>query len=111
MNLPGLATGVSWLCYYRALQLGPGSGCAIDKLSVVITLVFTFIFCTEQFTLKSPVSLSLSEHYSWSYSVKNFTSESKDIESLEDCIYVDAIKGDTDSKSSIYILKYIRSEK
>ena len=52
--LSGLATGASWLCYYRALQLGEISKVApIDKLSVVITLVLAFIFLHEQFTVKS----------------------------------------------------------
>ena len=54
--LSGLATGISWLCYYRALQLGQASKVVpIDKLSVVITLVLAFIFLHEQFTLKSLV--------------------------------------------------------
>ena len=52
--LSGLATGVSWLFYYRALQMGDASKVAsIDKLSVVITLILAFIFLTEQLTLKS----------------------------------------------------------
>lgn len=52
--LSGLATGASWLCYYRALQLGEASKVVpIDKLSVVITLVLAFIFLHEQFTTKS----------------------------------------------------------
>lgn len=52
--LSGLATGASWLCYYRALQLGEISKVVpIDKLSVVITLVLAFIFLHEQFTVKS----------------------------------------------------------
>ncbi len=52
--LSGLATGASWLCYYRALQLGEASKVVpIDKLSVVITLVLAFIFLHEQFTVKS----------------------------------------------------------
>jgi len=52
--LSGLATGASWLCYYRALQLGEISKVAsIDKLSVVITLALAFIFLHEQFTVKS----------------------------------------------------------
>ena len=50
--LSGLATGASWLCYYRALQLGEASKVVpIDKLSVVITLVLAFIFLHEQFTV------------------------------------------------------------
>ena len=54
--LSGLATGISWLCYYRALQLGQASkDVPIDKLSVVITLALAFIFLHEQFTLKSLV--------------------------------------------------------
>ena len=52
--LSGLATGASWLCYYRALQLGEASKVVpIDKLSVVITLVLAFVFLHEQFTAKS----------------------------------------------------------
>ena len=52
--LSGLATGASWLCYYKALQLGEASKVVpIDKLSVVITLVLAFIFLHEKFTLKS----------------------------------------------------------
>lgn len=52
--LSGLATGVSWLCYYKALQMGEASKVVpIDKLSVVITLVLAFIFLHEKFTPKS----------------------------------------------------------
>ena len=52
--LSGLATGASWLCYYKALQLGEASKVVpIDKMSVVITLVFAFVFLHEQFTAKS----------------------------------------------------------
>ena len=52
--LSGLATGASWLCYYRALQLGDVSKVVpIDKLSVVITLVLAFLFLHERFTVKS----------------------------------------------------------
>ena len=52
--LSGVATGVSWLCYYRALQLGEASKVVpIDKLSVVLTLVLAFIFLHEEFTAKS----------------------------------------------------------
>lgn len=51
--LSGLATGASWLFYYRALQMGDASKVAsIDKLSVVITLILAFIFLNEQLTLK-----------------------------------------------------------
>lgn len=52
--LSGLATGASWLCYYRALQIGPASKVVpVDKLSVVITLVLAFVFLQEEFTAKS----------------------------------------------------------
>lgn len=52
--LSGLATGASWLCYYKALQMGEASKVVpIDKLSVVITLILAFIFLHEQFTTKS----------------------------------------------------------
>lgn len=52
--LSGLATGISWLCYYRALQLGETSKVVpVDKLSVVITLILAFVFLHEKFTLKS----------------------------------------------------------
>lgn len=52
--LSGLATGASWLCYYRALQLGDASRVVpVDKLSVVITLVLAAVFLHEQFTPKS----------------------------------------------------------
>lgn len=52
--LSGLATGASWLCYYRALQVGEASKVVpIDKLSVVITLILAFLFLHEQFTVKS----------------------------------------------------------
>ena len=52
--LSGLATGASWLCYYRALQIGEASKVVpIDKLSVVITLVLAFIFLHEEFTVRS----------------------------------------------------------
>lgn len=52
--LSGLATGASWLCYYRALQIGEASKVVpIDKLSVVITLILAFVFLHESFTAKS----------------------------------------------------------
>lgn len=52
--LSGLATGASWLCYYKALQMGDASKVVpIDKLSVVITLVLAFVFLHEEFTAKS----------------------------------------------------------
>lgn len=58
--LSGLATGASWLCYYKALQIGEASKVVpIDKLSVVITLVLAFVFLHEQFTLKSMIGCIL----------------------------------------------------
>lgn len=52
--LSGLATGASWLCYYRALQIGDATKVVpVDKLSVVITLVLAFIFLHEKVTVKS----------------------------------------------------------
>lgn len=58
--LSGLATGASWLCYYKALQLGDASKVVpIDKLSVVITLVLAFVFLHEQFTIKSLIGCVL----------------------------------------------------
>lgn len=58
--LSGLATGVSWLCYYKALQIGEASKVVpIDKLSVVITLILAFIFLHEQFTVKSAIGCIL----------------------------------------------------
>ena len=58
--LSGLATGVSWLCYYKALQLGDASKVVpIDKLSVVITLILAFVFLHEQFTTKSLIGCIL----------------------------------------------------
>ena len=58
--LSGLATGASWLCYYKALQMGEASKVVpIDKLSVVITLILAFIFLHEQFTAKSVIGCIL----------------------------------------------------
>ena len=58
--LSGLATGASWLCYYRALQMGEASKVVpIDKLSVVITLVLAFVFLHEEFTGKSLIGCIL----------------------------------------------------
>ena len=52
--LSGLATGASWLCYYKALQIGEASKVVpVDKLSVVITFVLAFLFLHEKFTPKS----------------------------------------------------------
>ena len=58
--LSGLATGASWLCYYRALQIGDASKVVpVDKLSVVITLVMAFLFLHEQVTVKSVIGCVL----------------------------------------------------
>lgn len=58
--LSGLATGASWLCYYKALQVGEASKVVpIDKFSVVITLVLAFVFLHEQFTIKSVIGCIL----------------------------------------------------
>lgn len=58
--LSGLATGASWLCYYKALQVGEASKVVpIDKLSVVITLILAFIFLHEEFTAKSIIGCIL----------------------------------------------------
>ena len=58
--LSGLATGASWLCYYKALQLGDASKVVpIDKLSVVITLALAFLFLHEDFTIKSLAGCAL----------------------------------------------------
>ncbi|MBO5207771.1 MAG: EamA family transporter [Lachnospiraceae bacterium] len=58
--LSGLATGASWLCYYKALQVGDASKVVpIDKLSVVITLILAFIFLHEDFTMKSLIGCIL----------------------------------------------------
>lgn len=58
--LSGLVTGASWLCYYRALQLGEAPKVVpIDKLSVVITIVLAFIFLHEQVTPKSIIGFIL----------------------------------------------------
>ena len=58
--LSGLATGASWLCYYKALQMGDASKVVpIDKMSVVITLILAFVFLHEQFTAKSLIDCIL----------------------------------------------------
>ena len=58
--LSGLATGASWLCYYKALQMGEASKVVpIDKLSVVITLILAFVFLHEKFTSKSLIGCIL----------------------------------------------------
>ena len=58
--LSGLATGASWLCYYKALQVGEASKVVpVDKLSVIITLVLAFVFLHEKFTAKSLIGCGL----------------------------------------------------
>ena len=58
--LSGLATGASWLCYYRALQIGNASKVVpIDKLSVVITVILAFVFLHEEFTARSLIGCVL----------------------------------------------------
>lgn len=58
--LSGMATGASWLCYYKALQMGEASKVVpIDKLSVVITLILAFVFLHESFTPKSLIGCIL----------------------------------------------------
>lgn len=60
LALSGLATGASWLCYYRALQVGEASKVVpIDKMSVVITLILAFVFLHETFSWKSAVGAAL----------------------------------------------------
>lgn len=58
--LSGIATGASWLCYYKALQIGEASKVVpIDKLSVVITLILAFVFLHEEFNAKSLIGCVL----------------------------------------------------
>lgn len=58
--LSGIATGASWLCYYKALQVGEASKVVpIDKLSVVFTLILAFVFLHEDFTIKSLIGCVL----------------------------------------------------
>ena len=58
--LSGIATGASWLCYYKAIQLGDVSKVVpVDKLSVVITLILAFVFLHEKFTVKSVIGCIL----------------------------------------------------
>lgn len=58
--LSGLATGASWLCYYKALQIGEASKVVpVDKLSVIFTIILAFVFLHEQFTLKSIIGCIL----------------------------------------------------
>ena len=58
--LSGIATGISWLCYYRALKIGEASKVVpIDKLSVVITIILAFVFLHESITVKSIIGMIL----------------------------------------------------
>lgn len=58
--LSGLATGISWLCYYKALQIGEVSKVVpIDKLSIVFTIILAVIFLHEAFTIKSIIGCLL----------------------------------------------------
>ena len=58
--LSGLATGASWLCYYKALQVGEASKVVpVDKMSTVLTIVLAFIFLHEKFNVKSLVGMVL----------------------------------------------------
>ena len=58
--LSGLAPGASWLCYYKALQMGEASKVVpVDKLSVIFTLVLAFVFLHEKFTPKSLIGCML----------------------------------------------------
>jgi bacterial/archaeal transporter family protein len=58
--LSGIATGLSWLCYYRALQLGPVSKVAtIDKLSVILVILFAVLFLGEDLTWKTGLGAGL----------------------------------------------------
>ena len=58
--LSGLATGGSWLCYFRALQAGPASAVApIDKLSILVTILFSYLVFHEKLTKKAALGLTL----------------------------------------------------
>lgn len=58
--LSGLATGASWLCYYKALQIGEASKVVpVDKMSVVITMLMAFVFLNEKLTVKSIIGVIL----------------------------------------------------
>ena len=62
----GLATGASWLCYFKALQMGETSAVvAVDKLSVVLTLLLAVLFLHEEFTLKSAIGAALLTAGTW----------------------------------------------
>ena len=58
--LSGFATGASWLCYYKALQIGEASKVVpVDKLSVVITIILSFIILHEEFSVRSALGIIL----------------------------------------------------
>ena len=58
--LSGIATGISWLCYYRALQLGPVSGVAsVDKMSVLLVALIAFLFLGEKLMLRNWIGIGL----------------------------------------------------
>ena len=58
--LSGLATGASWLCYYKALQLGPASLVTpIDKLSILVTVLFSYIVFHERLSRKALTGLAV----------------------------------------------------
>lgn len=60
LGLSGIATGCSWLCYYKALQDGLASVVVpIDKLSIVVTIIFSYIFLREKLALKAMIGLFL----------------------------------------------------
>ena len=64
--LSGLATGASWLCYFKALQIGEASSVvAVDKLSVVLTFLLAILFLHEPFTLKSALGAALITVGTW----------------------------------------------
>ena len=60
LTLSGLATGASWLCYFRALKLGDAAQVApLDKLSVVLVAIFAVIFLGERLTIRDTVGIAL----------------------------------------------------
>lgn len=60
LGLSGLATGASWVCYFRALQIGDASKVApVDKLSLVLVAIFAFVFLGEQPTLREWGSIAM----------------------------------------------------
>ena len=58
--LSGLATGASWICYYKALQMGEASKVVpVDKFSIVLTVILAFLFLHEQITIKKLIGILL----------------------------------------------------